>query len=236
MTDYIFKTSNGEEIPIFIETRRGMRNVTLRPKINPRREIHISKPWILNAASTIRFVELKRKWLERIFATAPQKVTIQDGDIIEFLGNRVLIRHDLSKKSNFYSTDSNNGELTLVVGGTSDMLTRRVRDFIKQEFLVEIKKIIKTAPVELQPKKIAIRDTTSRWGSCSSTGTISFSWRLAFAPYEVMRYVVMHELAHMKYMDHSAHFWATVSQLYGEGMGRAKLWLTRNGQGLHKYF
>jgi predicted metal-dependent hydrolase len=116
------------------------------------------------------------------------------------------------------------------------MLEHRVRDFIKKEFLGEVKKIIKTAPLEFCPARIAIRDTSSRWGSRSSTGSISFSWRLALAPYEVMRYVIMHELAHIKHMDHSPHFWATVAQLYGPGVGRAKLWLSKNGQSLHRYF
>ena len=236
MKDYIFKTNNGEEIPIIINTRRGSRNVTLRPKTQPKREIHISKPWISSESSVIKFVEQKHKWLENFFNNAPKKELINDGDTIEFLGRKVLISHDLSKRSNFYSKNENSDADTLIIGGLSEMLSRRVRDFIKQEFLKQVKEIIKTVPKEFHPKRIAIRDTTSRWGSCSSTGTMSFSWRLAFAPPEVMRYVVMHELAHTKYMDHSVHFWATVSQLYGDGVGRAKLWLTKNGQSLTKYF
>jgi predicted metal-dependent hydrolase len=236
MTDYIFIISNGEEIPIIFEARRGLRTITLRPKITPKREIHISKPILISVSSAIKFLEQKRKWLERIFMNAPQKISIKDGDTFEFLGKKVLIQHNSAEKSNFYSKNSRAGENILIIGGTSEMLTHRVRDFVKNEFLAEVKKIIKTVPSEFHPKKVAIRDTTSRWGSCSSTGTISFSWRLAFAPTEVMRYVIMHELAHTKFMDHSVHFWATVSKLYGDGVGRAKLWLIKNGHGLHKYF
>ena len=116
------------------------------------------------------------------------------------------------------------------------MFERRVRDFIKDELLITIKEIIKTVPREYWPKHITLRDTQSRWGSCSTTGNISFSWRLAFAPYEVMRYVVMHELSHRKHMDHSKEFWANVSALYGFGVERAKRWLNQHGQELHKYF
>ncbi|HOY47611.1 MAG TPA: SprT family zinc-dependent metalloprotease [Alphaproteobacteria bacterium] len=236
MTDYVFETSSGEEIPVVIETRRGLRNMTLRPKILPMREVRVSKPWLISTSSAVKFIEQKRRWLEKIFDDAPEKIILTDGDIIEFLGKKVIIRHDSYKKSNFYSKDEKTGEDILIIGGAPEMLTRRVRDFIKSEFLSEVKKIIKTAPMDFHPKKIAIRDTTSRWGSCSSNGTISFSWRLAFAPVDIMRYVIMHELAHLKYMDHSVHFWATVSHLYGDGVGRAKLWLTKNGQNLHKYF
>ena len=123
----------------------------------------------------------------------------------------------------------------LCVGGDAAMFERRVRDFIKAEFLAELKNIIRTTPREYWPRRIALRDTTSRWGSCSSTGTMSFSWRLAFAPRDVMRYVVMHELAHTKHMDHSPAFWATVRELYGFGVERAKRWLTQNGGQLHRW-
>ena len=103
-------------------------------------------------------------------------------------------------------------------------------------FLARAKAIIKEVPKEFRPTKITVRDTSSRWGSCSTSGTISLSWRLAFAPPEIMRYVIIHELAHIKHMDHSPAFWAQVSKLYGEGVGRAKLWLSKNGADLYKYF
>jgi predicted metal-dependent hydrolase len=130
--------------------------------------------------------------------------------------------------------DSENS--VLYVGGAPDMFERRVRDYVKSEFLKQLKKMVQAAPREFWPRRIAIRDTTSRWGSCSSTGTMSFSWRLAFAPLDVMRYVVMHELAHKKHMDHSKEFWATVRELYGFGVERAKRWLTKNGGELYRYF
>ena len=229
----VFVLSSGESVPIVIETRRGMRNVTLRPKTTPNREIHISKPWMTSNSFVMKFLESKRKWIEKIFASAPQKSHIKSGDVIEFLGHTVQILHDDKMRGNKY-IDSD--KTILCIGGGADMFERRVRDFIKDEFLMTVKEIIKTTPREYWPNRISLRDTTSRWGSCSSNGNMSFSWRLAFAPYEVMRYVVMHELAHRKHMDHSAEFWATVARLYGFGVERAKRWLTKNGGTLHKYF
>jgi predicted metal-dependent hydrolase len=86
--------------------------------------------------------------------------------------------------------------------------------------------------MELFPKKISIRDTRSRWGSCSSTGNISLSWRLIMAPLEVMEYVVIHELAHLKHMDHSSAFWGVVSQ-HCPNYNQHRHWLKSNAQQLH---
>ena len=232
--DTEFITSWGESIPVVIETRRGLCNITLRPKTRPVREIHISKPWLSTTASALRFLEQKRRWVERIFAAAPSRRRVEPGDVIEFLGRRVTLVHAPSQRSNKFVCQD--GVCTLAVGGDADMFERRVRDFIKAEFLTAVRAMVKTAPRELWPSRIAVRDTTSRWGSCSSSGTISFSWRLAFAPTDVMRYVVMHELAHRVHMNHSPAFWATVAQLYGDGVGRAKRWLAVHGAELHQYF
>lgn len=217
MTSQHFILSDGEEIPLILETRRGARNIILRPKTIPRREIHISVPrWTLTSQA-LKFLEQKRGWIEKVFMRAPQKIKIQDGDIIVIFGQEVVV-----SRAN--------------LGGAPEFLERRLRDKIKEMFLAHAKEIINEVPITLRPAKICIRDTTSRWGSCSSTGTISLSWRLAFAPPEVMRYVIMHELSHRKYMDHSPAFWDQVSKLHGDGVGRAKLWLSKNGAELHKYF
>jgi len=232
-SENIFTLSSGCNVPVVIETKRGARNVTLRPKTTPHFEIHISKPWMTSNTFVMKFLESKRKWIENIFASAPKKETLKPEDTIEFLGRIVKLKHDEHLLSNGYLDTE---KTMLCIGGSIDMFERRVRDFIKSELLSEIKSIIKNTPRQYWPKHISLRDTTSRWGSCSSNGNISFSWRLAFAPYEVMRYVVMHELAHREHMNHSPEFWATVSKLYGFGVERAKRWLNKNGCNLHTYF
>ena len=232
-SENIFVLSNGESVPVIIENRRGARNVTLLPKTTPKMEIHISKPWTTSTKFAMNFLESKRKWVEHIFAGAPKHEKIEPNMIVQILGRDVRIIHDETLRSNKYMDDD---KTILCIGGGGDMFERRVRDFIKVELLTEIKQIIKTTPRPYWPTRITLRDTQSRWGSCSADGHVSFSWRLAFAPYDVMRYVVMHELSHRKYMDHSPEFWANVSQLYGFGVERAKRWLTKNSQSLHRYF
>ena len=225
---------SGEEIPLTIEHRRGARNITIRPRITPHREIHVSLPYWTPVSSARAFLGQKRRWIEKIFATAPKKIKICCGDAITIFGQDVSICHDPSGRAGVYMQGENNN--IMVVCGSVEMLERRVRDEIKKQFLAAVKREIASVPAAFRPQSIAVRDTTSRWGSCSSTGTISFSWRLAFAPPSVMRYVIMHELAHKRHMDHSPKFWATVSELYGPGVERAKMWLSKHGQELHRYF
>ncbi len=64
--------------------------------------------------------------------------------------------------------------------------------------------------LRVEPKRVQIRDQRSRWGSCSTTGTLSFNWRLVLAPFEVLDYVVVHELCHMREPNHSGRFWKLV--------------------------
>ncbi|MFS4581092.1 M48 family metallopeptidase [Phaeobacter sp. C3_T13_0] len=82
--------------------------------------------------------------------------------------------------------------------------------------------------------RISLRDTRSRWGSCSSEGALMYSWRLILAPPEVLRYVAAHEVAHLAEMNHSPAFWAIVQQLYGNYDG-ARGWLRSEGNNLHRY-
>ena len=234
MSDIEFITSWGEKIPVIITVRRGLRNITIRPRAGDDRHIDISRPWLSSNAAAMKFVEQKRRWLERFFKNAPQKQHLKSGDMIEFLDKSVRVIYDGTIRANKFVLNDN-GFYTLFVGGDVRMIESRVRNFIKAELLKEIKNLIRGVPRDFWPRRICLRDTTSRWGSCSTTGTMSFSWRLAFAPYDVMRYVVMHELSHVKHMDHSPEFWAQVRALYGFGVERAKHWLSQNGAKLHQY-
>ncbi|MEM9032169.1 MAG: SprT family zinc-dependent metalloprotease [Pseudomonadota bacterium] len=81
---------------------------------------------------------------------------------------------------------------------------------------------------------LVLRDTRSRWGSCSQSGRLMFSWRLAMAPKEVLAYVAVHEVAHLVRMDHSPAFWSVVEGLDPMWRGHRD-WLKRKGPELHCY-
>lgn len=82
--------------------------------------------------------------------------------------------------------------------------------------------------------RITLRDTRSRWGSCSSEGNLMYSWRLIMAPQEVLTYVAAHEVAHLAHMDHSPAFWAQVEEIFPNHRP-ARSWLRKNGTDLHRY-
>ena len=84
------------------------------------------------------------------------------------------------------------------------------------------------------PIRISVRDTRSRWGSCSSAGALSFSWRLILAPPEVLDYVVAHEMAHLTHPGHGSEFWLTVARLTDQ-MDAGRAWLRRHGRELFRY-
>src|SRR5207237_6878721 len=83
-------------------------------------------------------------------------------------------------------------------------------------------------------KRISVRDQSSRWGSCSNAGVLSFSWRLILAPPFVLDYLAAHEVAHLVELNHSRRFWRLVRCVYPDA-DRAKVWLDVHGTDLHRY-
>ena len=81
---------------------------------------------------------------------------------------------------------------------------------------------------------LRLRDTRSRWGSCSSDGHLMYSWRLVMAPRDVLNYVAAHEVAHLVEMNHSKSFWAVVHDIYGD-YEQPRDWLRTSGNQLHRY-
>ncbi len=90
------------------------------------------------------------------------------------------------------------------------------------------------AALGLRPGRISLRDPRSRWGSCTASGDLMFSWRLIMAPTAVLDYVVAHEVAHLAEMNHSPRFWAVVKRLCPDYLV-ARDWLRRNGATLHRH-
>jgi len=127
-------------------------------------------------------------------------------------------------------------EKVIRVGGRVEHMPRRLLDFLKKEAKreMETRAFEYAAQIGARPRRITVRDTASRWGSCSSTRSLSFSWRLILAPPYVVDYVVAHEVAHLKEMNHGPGFWRLVRGLVGD-VKRPQAWLAQHGAALHRY-
>jgi predicted metal-dependent hydrolase len=110
------------------------------------------------------------------------------------------------------------------------VLDRWLRELARTEIQETVARL--SARMHVSPKTVAIRDQRTRWGSCSSSGTLSFNWRLIMVPPAVMEYVAVHELAHMTVPNHSADFWHLVAQYY-PAYKEARSWLRKNAPLLH---
>ena len=124
----------------------------------------------------------------------------------------------------------------LCVTGEAPFVARRVQDWLVRQARADLAEAVAryAAALGIAPKRLTLRDTTTRWGSCSSAGALSFSWRLAMAPPFVLDYLAAHEVAHLRHMNHSAAFWATVAGLYPD-LAPAEAWLKKHGTGLMHY-
>lgn len=124
----------------------------------------------------------------------------------------------------------------LCVAGDPDHLPRRVKDWLKREARSDLDEAVSRygKALRVRPRRISLRDQSSRWGSCSASGTLSFSWRLVLAPAFVLDYVAAHEVAHMREMNHGAKFWTHVDRVCPH-MEEAREWLRIHGPDLHRY-
>ena len=121
-------------------------------------------------------------------------------------------------------------------GGRAEHLNRRVADWLKREARKRLTERVDFYCEKLGRKRraIRIRDTRTRWGSCTSEGDMSFCWRLVLAPPEILDYVAAHECAHLIHLDHSPAFWRVVRDLGVDARAAAR-WLAAHGPSLFTY-
>jgi predicted metal-dependent hydrolase len=122
------------------------------------------------------------------------------------------------------------------VSGQEPHVSRRVLEYLKRQAKRDLETAVARYAVLLGKPipKVTLRDTTSRWGSCSAKGSLSFSWRLILAPPFVLDYLAAHEMAHLVHMNHSARFWKLTRKLSSD-TDRAEGWLKTHGASLHRF-
>ncbi|MCP4297690.1 MAG: M48 family metallopeptidase, partial [Proteobacteria bacterium] len=161
----------------------------------------------------------------------PPLVAFKPGEMIPFRGKEYLLCH-INKPRGLTEV---NGD-TIEVYGNIEHFHRRVLDWFKARAKSEITDFSETKAksVGKNYSSVRIKDTRSRWGSCSANGNLSFSWRLIMAPDYVWKYVVIHEVCHLKELNHSNDFWTLVKTMDPD-YDKAQAWLKLNGAGLHAF-
>ncbi|RUT84664.1 M48 family peptidase, partial [Mesorhizobium sp. M7A.T.Ca.US.000.02.1.1] len=192
----------------------------------------ITVPPGLRRGEVDRFLERHQDWLEQRLAKVPTRPQVRPGIRIPVRGVPHRIVHEPSKRGTVTVSRDERGPL-LIVHGDRIHLPRRLADFLKREAKKEIEKLVAkhTEALGKRAKAIRFKDTSSRWGSCTSEGNLSFSWRIMMAPSPVINYLVAHEVAHLKEMNHGPKFWKLCEKLCPD-TDRCKDWLKRNGGAL----
>ncbi|WP_372621011.1 M48 family metallopeptidase [Falsiroseomonas sp.] len=167
-------------------------------------------------------------WIrERLAALSPAVEFAPDTELL-LGGEAHVIRHEPRARGGAFLDGK-----AIVVTGAREFLRRRVTDFLRVEARrrIGVLTLPHAAALGVKPRAIRVKDTRSRWGSCAPDGTLAFSWRLVMAPEWVTDYVVAHEVAHLRELNHSPRFWALVAELTPHRDGAVE-WLRVEGPAL----
>lgn len=204
-------------------------------RLDPRnRLVHLVVPKRANMRTAYLFAEQNKEWIREKLRDLPKQVPFKNGEILPILGRdrTIIVCYNPALKSTEITLKKD--ELLILTNKPDPSV--RIKRFLQdlaREKLTELA-LEKASLLRRRLTDVQVKDTRSRWGSCTEDGRISFSWRLIFAPSKAFDYVVAHECAHLAHMDHSDNFWRVcerISRDYDDG----KDWMHRNGHSLMRF-
>ncbi len=218
---------------VTVKKSKRAKRVALR--LDPvERVINLVVPHHMPLKKAYYFAQEHEEWVKKTLANLPKSIPFTDGTIVPVFDDPVTlnIHHDQNLKRTTLKQEDD----ALYIRTYQENPTVRITTHLKKIARSGLADMAseKAETIGKSIKSISVRDTKTRWGSCSRDGDISFSWRLVFAPYTAIDYVVAHEVAHMIHMDHSKDFWALCEKLclnYKDG----KSWMKQNGNSLMQY-
>lgn len=218
-----------------VRRHRQARRYTLRIHAATR-EVILTMPPRGSLREAREFAQKHGGWIAARLGRLPQAVPFADGTVVPLRGVGHRIAHRPGVRGTVWIEASAGGEALLCVAGEVPHVGRRVGDFLRREALLDLDAASRRAAERfgVSIKRISVRDQSSRWGSCSTTGVLSYSWRLILAPPFVLDYLAVHEVAHLIEMNHSPRFWRLVKLVCADSE-RAKAWLDAHGTDLHRY-
>lgn len=217
-------------VPIEVRPLRNARRLRLRFD-EASGSLKLTCPIRTSRKSALAWALDQRAWIEAQLARALPPEPFANGAEIPIEGrNRLIVWAENRARRPVLVGDE------LRCGGPSAGLGRRVEAFLKDHALKVMSNEVREYSIAagVSASAVSIGDAGTRWGSCSSQGRIRLSWRLILAPAEVRRYVVAHEVAHLRHLDHGPDFKALEAKLFGPGLNQAKALLRREGPRLRR--
>jgi len=182
------------------------------------------------------FVAENAPWIAERLADVPDRTPFEPGRTVPLRGVPHLVVRVGDASAPVETLVDALGKPLIAVSGAPETVPGQVRAFLEREALSDLteasERYARAAGVVV--RRIRIKDTTSRWGSCTSRGHLNYSWRLVMAPAAVLDYLAAHEVCHLHEMNHSDRYWRIVRGLC-PATDEAEAWLRRNGMGLHRY-
>jgi predicted metal-dependent hydrolase len=231
-----------------VEVRRhpAARRLTLRVS-QTRRAVIVTVPMQCNLLEAGSFLHRNIDWVRERLGSIPEPIAFASEAVVplrgephalQFTGTRdrgARVRR-VAPCASTPAHETSGSYATLQVTGPIEHAAARLTDWLFDEARrdLDARVLHHAATLGLTAKRITVRDQSSRWGSCSTTGTLSFSWRLILAPPLILDYVAAHEVAHLKEMNHGSRFWGIVRRTMPR-MDEARQWLHIYGMDLHRY-
>jgi predicted metal-dependent hydrolase len=224
-----------EDFEVTIRRHPRARRYTLRVRERDRAVV-LTMPPRGSLRQARDFAERNAGWIASRVKRIPGRVPFAEGAEIPLRGVPHRIVHRPRARGTAWTETGEDGTALLCIAGRREHLARRARDFFKREAKRDLAEATRrhAAALGVEIQKIGVRDTLSRWGSCSADGALSYSWRLVLAPPFVLNYLAAHEVAHRRELNHSARFWRVVDQLTPQRR-QAEAWLKSQGNSLHRY-
>ena len=218
-----------------LRRHRQARRYTLRIQAATR-EVVLTIPPRGTLKEARHFAQKHGGWIAARLGRLPEAAPFADGMVVPLRGEPHRIAHRPGVRGTVWTERRAEGALLLCVAGQAPHIDRRVGDFLRREAKrdLEAASLRFAADLGVTIRRVAVRDQSSRWGSCSTTGVLSYSWRLILAPSFVLEYLAAHEVAHLVEMNHSPRFWRLVERVCPAHQ-RAKAWLDVHGVDLHRY-
>lgn len=221
---------NGSKVTVRMEVNPRAKRLILRLDEKAREAVAIApRPKDLPAAAA--FASERVDWIAANLSRVPDAVAFAPGEVIPVRGEPCRLSLDGAGRRARLVTEP---ELTLQAPGAAETFAARVTRYLKAAATSDLGDAVDThcRALGVEARRIAVKDTRSRWGSCTSDGRLSFSWRLVCAPPEVLDYVAAHECAHLLEMNHSDRFWAHVERVCPDWKHH-RTWLRTHGRDLH---